>query len=284
MTKSLVSAVARCPVCGSGSVADLLRVSGVPVHCNVLWPDRSSALCAPRGDIRLNACAGCSHVYNSAFRPELMRYSPEYENSLHFSREFQSYASGLADRLVERYSLYDKDLVEIGCGKGEFLTLLASRGGSRGVGFDPGAPEDLSTGGVRFIRGFYSQDYAAWPVDLICCRHVLEHIADPVDFLTGIRNIIGDRQNVAVFFEVPNALYTLRDLGIWDIIYEHCSYFTPSSLCALFGRCGFVVQFCAAAYGDQFLQIEAMPDPGWQTAWDGFAGWRDAGRLAISKI
>ena len=30
------------------------------------------------------------------------------------------------------------------------------------------------------------------------------------------------------YFEVPNALYTLRDLGIWDLIYEHVSYFTTA--------------------------------------------------------
>jgi hypothetical protein len=39
--------------------------------------------------------------------------------------------------LIERYDLYGKDIIEIGCGQGEFLTLLCELGGNRGVGFDP---------------------------------------------------------------------------------------------------------------------------------------------------
>jgi hypothetical protein len=59
-----------------------------------------------------------------------------------------------------------------------------------------------------------------------------------------------------VFFEVPNVLYTLRDMGIWDIIYEHCSYFSPHSLAHLFGEIGFEVLDVSAVFGGQFLTIE----------------------------
>jgi hypothetical protein len=35
------------------------------------------------------------------------------------------------------------------------------------------------------------------------------------------------------YLEVPNGLFTLRDLGIWDLIYEHCQYFTAASFVAV---------------------------------------------------
>ena len=39
--------------------------------------------------------------------------------------------------LIRRYDLRGKEVIEIGCGKGEFLSLLCEVGDNRGVGFDP---------------------------------------------------------------------------------------------------------------------------------------------------
>jgi 2-polyprenyl-3-methyl-5-hydroxy-6-metoxy-1,4-benzoquinol methylase len=254
---------ALCPVCASTDVRVFVEVLQVPVHCNLLWPTREEALGAPRGDIRLGFCGRCGHVFNLAFDPERMHYAQEYENSLHFSPRFQRYAESLAARLIDRYELHDKDIIEIGCGQGEFLTLLCKLGDNRGVGFDPSyvpqRTDEALTGQVTFIQDFYSERYLHHEADFVCCRHVLEHIADPVDFLTVVRRAIGNRPNTVVFFEVPNVLSTLRDLAIWDIIYEHCSYFSPNSLARAFGACGFVTQHLAEAFEGQFLSLEALP-------------------------
>lgn len=235
----------------------------MPIHCNLLWPTREEAIQAPRADIRLGFCRDCGHIFNLAFKPELMEYSQAYENTLHFSRRFQSYAEVLAARLIDHYNLRDKDIIEIGCGRGEFLTLLCQLGNNRGVGFDPSyipaEGAEKTTEGLTFIRDFYSERYAGYGADLICCRQVLEHIHDPIDFLTMLRRAIGDRPNTVVFFEVPNVLFTLRDLAIWDIIYEHCSYFNPGSLAHAFALCGFDVCRLTEEFEGQFLHIEALP-------------------------
>jgi hypothetical protein len=88
---------------------------------------------------------------------------------------------------------------------------------------------------------------------------VLEHIQDPATFLRQIRAWIGNRLDTVVFFEVPNAYYMLRNMGIWDFIYEHVTYFTPASLAYLFGHCGFDVRRIADTYEGQFLTIEVTP-------------------------
>lgn len=230
----------------------------VPVHCNVLWPSREAALNAPRGDIRLGYLPACGHTYNLAFDPSLMEYTQEYENSLHFSPRFQEYATALADGLVEKYDLRDKDIVEIGAGKGDFLIMLCAMRGNRGWGYDPSyVPEPGYTApGVTFVQDFYTEKYIDQPADLIVCRHVLEHITDPDAFIDQVRRAVGDRPSV-VFFEVPNSLWTLRQGGIWDVIYEHCSFFSPYSLAHLFRRHGFEVLAVNEVFGGQFLSIEA---------------------------
>jgi len=192
-----------------------------------------------------------------------MEYTQDYENSLHFSPRFQGYAESLAARLIERYDLHGKDIIEIGCGKGDFLRLLCELGDNRGIGFDPSyVPEPTGQAiaeRVTFIQDFYSAHYADYKADFICGRHVLEHIHFPCGFLTSVRHSIGDRLEVVVVFEVPNVLFTLRDLGIWDLIYEHCSYFSMSSLSRLFTSCGFDICDLTETYEGQFLCIEASP-------------------------
>lgn len=249
------------PVCTDSAAIPLIDMKRVPVHCNVLWPTREAALDAPRGDIRLTYLPACGHTYNPAFDPALMEYTQEYENSLHFSPRFQEYATALAEGLVAKYDLRDKDIVEIGAGKGDFLIMLCALAGNRGWGYDPSyVPEPgYVAPNVTFVQDFYTEKYLDQKADLIVCRHVLEHIPDPDAFIAQVRRAVGEQQSV-VFFEVPNALWTLRRGGIWDVIYEHCSYYSPSSLAHLFRRHGFRVLAVNEVFGGQFLTIEAVPE------------------------
>jgi FlaA1/EpsC-like NDP-sugar epimerase len=68
---------------------------------------------------------------------------------------------------------------------------------------------------------------------------------------------VGDNGEKTFYIEVPNILYTLRDLGIWDLIYEHCSYFSATSLSKLFEKLNFGVINVNESYMGQFLSIEA---------------------------
>jgi SAM-dependent methyltransferase len=257
---------ARCRVCDSYGLTAFFESRQVPVHCNVLWPTQADALAAPRGDIVLGFCPSCGHIFNIAFDPALMTYTETYENSLHFSPRFQQYADSLVDRLIATYDLRGRDIIDIGCGKGDFLKLICARGGNRGVGFDASYEPDAEDGplpdGVSFVQAFYTPDHAHYPADLMACLHVLEHIEYPQEFVGSIRQAVGKRADTMVYFEVPNALYTLRDMGIWDVIYEHCSYFSAASMARVFTGAGFDVVRLAEAYDGQFLGLDARPAAG----------------------
>ena len=235
----------------------------MPIYCNVLWPDQQAARNCAKGDIRLAFCPDCGFIGNVVFDPARLEYTQTYENALDFSPRFQDYAKSLVTRLVEKYSLYKKDIIEIGCGKGEFLVSLCELGNNRGVGFDPtyvALPDhDRVSGQVQFVQDLYSDHYSDYPSDFICCRHTLEHVQDPVALLKTVRQAIGSRTQTAVFFEVPNALDTFRDLAIWDIIYEHCCYFAPVTLAYAFAASGFRVTNLTEEYQGQFLCAEVVP-------------------------
>ena len=257
----------RCPLCGGENLLDVLRIEQVPVYCNVLWPDEQQARRAARGDLALRYCDACAHLFNAAFDPRLTEYTPAYDNSLHYSPRFNEYAEELAAELVTRYALRGKRIVEIGCGKGDFLRMLCTRGDNWGFGFDrsfePHRAEDGTHERVLFFQEFYDEAHARrCRPDFLCCRHVPEHLEQPIDFLAGVRSTLGDRRESAFYCEVPNALFTLKDMGIWDLIYEHCGYFTLHSLSAAFTGAGFDVVAGDESFGGQFIWVVARPGTG----------------------
>lgn len=263
LTQSVASA---CPVCGDKNIRTILNICSLPVHCNILWKSREEAVTAPKGDIKLGFCGNCGHIFNRRFNPILMRYNELYENSLHFSPRFQFYAQDLAEELVRRHHLYKKDIIEIGCGKGDFLSLLCEIGKNRGTGFDPSCEADRQAykGNITFVRDFYSPKYTGFRADLVCCRHVLEHVQNPFQFISALGRTLSGQPNAVVYFEVPNADFILKNMSIWDIIYEHVSYFSSISLTNLFVAAGFEITNVCERFDGQFISIEAsvMADPG----------------------
>ncbi len=238
----------------------------VPIHSCQLLQTREEAVQFPRRDIALGFCESCGFIGNVIFDLQLMRYSQAYEEQQAFSRRFSQFAAELAAHLVSRYDLRDKEVVEIGCGKGDFLALLCELGNNRGVGIDPsfveGRLQSPVANRITFVRDFYSERYAYFRGDLVCCRHTLEHIYATRDFVETIRRAVGDRSDTAIFFEVPDVTRVLREGAFWDIYYEHCSYFSLQSLARLFRSCGFEVLDLAKAFDQQYLLVEARPANG----------------------
>ena len=250
-----------CLVCGESSDV-FFEAENIPVCCNTLWPTRAAAVASEQAEIRLAFCRSCGYIYNTALDPARLSYDASYDNSLHFSPRFQEYARELAANLVERYALHGKTIIDIGCGNAEFLSLLCQYGSNRGIGFDPSFianRADLSSGeGIEIICDEYSERYSDWSYDLLCSRHMLEHVPNPRAMLDAVRRSLEKNPTAAIYFEVPNVLFTLRQNGVWDLIYEHCSYFGPQSLRRLFTSAGFYVNDVRETFGGQYLRLEAV--------------------------
>lgn len=251
-----------CPNCEVGHLTPFYEVRSVPVHSVVSIRTRDAALAFPKGDIVLGICEVCSFVSNMAYDATLQSYCPDCEETQGYSATFQSFHKQLAGRLIKRHVLFGKKIVEVGCGKGEFLTLLCEMGGNRGIGFDPAfVPERnpaKELAGVEFVQDFYGEKYADVDADFICCKMTLEHIEKTREFLNIIRRSIGSRRT-PVFFQVPDLSRLLADNAFWDVYYEHCSYFTGHALTQLFERAGFNVIDVRSEYDGLYLAIEAVP-------------------------
>jgi len=252
----------RCPVCEHPGGEIILTLQAVPLFSNVLHAKRRQALDAECASIQLGCCPKCGFIFNAVFQPDKMHYGAEYENDLSVSSHFCRYATDVAIELVQRYDLNGKDIIDIGCGNGHFLKLICDVGENRGVGFDPShdpqrASVDRRHGTVSIVADTYSPQYRDRRADMVCCRHVLEHIHDPLAFLQELYATVRLWDDCLLFFEVPNAEHTFFRGAIWDILYEHCNYFTRQSLWALFQEAGFHPLRVDERYDGQFLTIEA---------------------------
>src|SRR6185503_2655419 len=132
-----VDRAAACPACALPGPTVFYSLDPVPVNSCVLVPRREEALVFPTGSLRLAACPGCGFIFNTAFDPALQQYGARYEETQGFSPTFRAFAADLAVDWARRFDLAGKTVVEIGCGKGEFLSLLCAVSGARGIGFDP---------------------------------------------------------------------------------------------------------------------------------------------------
>lgn len=251
-----------CPACGGDRSRVFYEVEGVPAHQVRLVRTRAAALACPKGDIRLRFCRGCGFIWNAAFDPDLVRYEEDYESTQAVSPTFNRFHERLARELVERYDLKGKEVFEIGCGQGEFLSLVCALGAREATGFDPVLRDVMPPPGVTFVKDWYSEAYGHLQPEFVGSKMVMEHIPDPGRFLGMLRRAIGDRPEAIAFAMMPEVTRILELRAFWDVYYEHCSYFSLGSLARAFRAAGFDVVDLWRDFGDQYALIGARPATG----------------------
>lgn len=208
-------------------------------------------------------CASCGHVFHTEFMREHVPYKDGSNMVYNQGHAWKAYQDDLAVEWAERYDLNHKTLVEIGCGEGQFVERFLSRG-NRCIGFEPGPDaEKLVPKGIESFREYFqgARLFELTP-DAILCRHVLEHLAKPIDFLEDIAMACREADIAPVFLaETPLIEKALRRRRLNDFQYEHVSYFTINSMRTLFERAGFEVLAIDARFGEEVVTIEARPRP-----------------------
>lgn len=236
---------------------------------NALHSSQQEALAASRGDLDLRLCHRCGFVWNAAFDSGLMSYAVGYENCQSHSAVFRQHLAARVARIsAVAGTQRPLTVVEVGCGQGDFLALLArSLGGATAVGFDPSwrgadgaAPAGAGTDDVRLYRRLFDQDAAARLApdpQLVLARHVIEHIADPIGFLRTIRAALPPHTTARLFIETPCNQWILSNGAVQDLFYEHCSVFDAGSLAIALRSAGFAPERIERVFGGQYLWAEA---------------------------
>jgi SAM-dependent methyltransferase len=225
---------------------------------NYCFDSAAKALRVPRRDLRLAQCLNCGLIFNTAFDAAAMPYDGNYENRQCFSPAFQQHLHALADELIARHGLRNGRILEVGCGKGDFLKLLCRRAHAVGVGYDTSYDGSLSAlqGRVRFHRCYLAARDILTPFDTVICRHVVEHVGGIGMFLEELRGVAAAAGNSVTIIETPAFEWVARHGCFWDIFHEHCNYFTQACLAHLCERAGFVVAQQRLVFGGQYQLLE----------------------------
>lgn len=253
--------ITKCPICNSNNLKLFLVRKNIPIQLNVILRDKGSALNFPRGDLELVLCKNCEFIFNRCFDSSIMNYRDNYDNTQCFSNYFDNYLEEIIKYLLNEKKINNNKILEIGCGKGQFLKKLISytKFNNEGFGLDPTymGPTNLFEGKLKFEKRYFTEKDTSLNFDILICRHVIEHIPNPKSFICTISQSLSNSKNPILFFETPSVEWILENRVIWDFFYEHCSYFSKNSLINLFEMEGFKIDNISNNFGNQYFWIES---------------------------
>ncbi len=230
--------------------------------------------------LRTVVCLDCGLVYHHPMPTvaEKMRASrTDDESGLHLAhakagrvtdaaaRRAARYVEVLGDRLHPPTTFFD-----IGCGDGALL-VEATRRGVRSVGLEAGtqnAATARKASGAEVIEAHLEDaDLGGRTFDLIACTHVLEHVEDPVRFLTICRGLLAPGGRL--FLEAPNIMRPKMSFRRM-FQFRHNWFFSPETLIGMLQRAGLRTLWrrtyrreCVAATAVAEAGLPApVPDPG----------------------
>ncbi|MGL5890097.1 MAG: class I SAM-dependent methyltransferase, partial [Bacteroidia bacterium] len=173
----------QCPICGSSSapVYTLSKekiVSGLNKFFNTAFDPAIVTT-----DYTIVQCSSCTLQFadpmlpgNDAFYHALVKQNGYYS-------DYRPEYDVVADAIGEAHST--KNILDIGCGEGDFLVLLQKRGHTNLSGIDT---TEASVNRCRqkglAVTNSRIETYSGGPFQAITAFHCLEHVDDPKAFIT----------------------------------------------------------------------------------------------------
>jgi len=179
------------------------------------------------GPMRLRKNRQTGFIENAAFDENSAVYDDTYQNSQAHSPHFLAHMQAVLALLKAQFPANSK-LVEVGCGKGDFLTLIIDDGHFDATGYDATYEGTNPRIEKRYLT---AKDHIK--ADIVVLRHVLEHIQQPHHFLRMLHAVF---DGAYIYIEVPSFEWIEANQTFFDITYEHVNYFTTPALSALFGN------------------------------------------------
>lgn len=215
-------------------------------------PDAESLKNDKGVDLEVCQCSGCGLVQLSnapvAYYREVIRASA-------VSEEMKVFRKKQFNDFVHQYSLKNKKIIEIGCGRGEFLSIMQEFADeSYGLEFSEQSVSDCKKMGLKVFPGFVEKDdykIKNHPFDAFFILNFLEHLPEPNATLRGIFNNLTD--DGIGLIEVPNFDMILQKKLFSEFIGDHLFYFTKETLGSTLWINGFEILECKVLWYDYII-------------------------------
>jgi len=230
----------RCRVCGNKLFKEpLLTLKNMPRSAQN-FPEKKESREIRGITLKVFQCSGCGLV-QLASKP--VPYYREVIRAVGISEEMMNFRKKYFKEFIDKYELRNKKVIEIGCGTGDYLSLLNDLGvDAYGLEYSEKSVEICKKRGLKVFHGFIErEDYVIEnsPFDAFFCLNFLEHVPFPNIFLRGIWNNL---KNEAVgIIEVPNFNFQIKNKLFSEFIPDHLLYFTCDTLALTLKLNGFEV-------------------------------------------
>jgi 2-polyprenyl-3-methyl-5-hydroxy-6-metoxy-1,4-benzoquinol methylase len=215
-------------------------------------PDTESLESDNGVDLDVYQCSGCGLVQLSNAP---VPYYKEVIRAAAFSKEMKDFRMAQFNSFIQRFSLKGKKVIEIGCGCGEFLSIMQQLDvEAHGLEHSEESATRCVKNGLKVSRGFIeSSDYRLdqAPFEAFLILNFLEHLPEPNSTLRGIYNNLTD--DAAGLVEVPNFDMILRKKLFSEFISDHLLYFTRETLNTTLRLNGFDIIDCNEEWHDYII-------------------------------
>ena len=172
-----------------------------------------------------------------------------------FSEEMKCFRIKQFKKFVKKYGLKNKKVIEIGCGKGEYLSLMKSAGvDAYGIENSQESVDYCIKNNLNVTKDFI---YTAVdvlpsrPYDAFFMLSYFEHLPDPTIQLKSIHKNL--KEGGVGLIEVPNFDMMLKHDMFSEFITDHLTYFTKSTLTSTLLMNGFDVIECKEIWHDYII-------------------------------
>lgn len=204
-------------------------------------------------DLSIHQCRYCGLVQHDL--PPV----PYYKDTIRavaFSQEMRSFRVQQLRTWLQETGLKDQSILEIGCGKGEYLQLLLEAGACHVSGLEHGslAVEHARQKGLNVQRGYLNETFSSpWSqaFDGFAVFSFMEHWPDLTRSLRCLHGLLADGAQGLV--EVPNFQFIVQNNLYSEFTPDHIYYFDPTTLTVLLERNGFQVDRVEIIWHDYIL-------------------------------
>ena len=230
----------KCIACG-GKLFDepLMQLDSMPSSAQNI-PDETEVEADGGISLKLCQCSECGLVQ---FDCEPVDYYRDVIRAGGFSTTMVNLRRGQYRHLIETYHLEGKRFIEVGCGRGEFLSVLTEFPvKAYGIEHKKELVRIAREQGLDVREGFTEhgdQTIEGAPFDCFLSFNCLEHQPKPNEMLQAVYNSLSEGGMGLV--TVPSLEYILQYDGYYELIRDHIAYYTFESLRNLMERNGFEV-------------------------------------------
>ena len=148
--------------------------------------------------------------------------------------------------LLNTFDLKGKKILEVGCGKGEFLKIWKGYDvHAVGIEYDQELVDRANREGMEVYKAYADDESTKLPgatYDAFVQFNFLEHQPYPNDMVKCIYNNL--TEDGVGLVTVPSLEYILKYDGYYELIKDHIAYYSEESLKFLFQKNGFEIVDC----------------------------------------